>query len=135
MAFDIRPRIRRAFQLALRRRDLVDAEVDAELQAHVDLRVSQLVASGLTREQAEAEARRRFGTSWDAAVDDMKKAGQRREAQLSLRERLEGARSDLGYAARTLLRQPAFAFVVVLTFALGIGANDCRMRPAEILSR
>jgi hypothetical protein len=37
MSFDIRPKIRRAFQLALRRRDLVDAEVDAELQAHVDL--------------------------------------------------------------------------------------------------
>jgi predicted permease len=123
MAFDIRPKIRRAFQLALRRRDLVDAEVDAELQAHVDLRVSQLMARGLTREQAETEARRRFGEPWDVAVDDMKRAGQRREVRLSFRERLDGARNDGAYAARTLLRQPSFALVVVLTFALGIGAN------------
>ena len=123
MAFSIRPKIRRAFQLALRRRDVVDAEVDAELQAHVDLRVSQLMARGLTREQAEAEARRRFGASWDAAVGNVRRAGQRRESRLSLRERLDDARSDLGYAARTLVRQRGFAFVVVLTFALGIGAN------------
>jgi predicted permease len=123
MAFDIRPRIRRAFQLALRRRDLVDAEVDAELQAHVGLRVSQLMARGLTRDQAEAEARRRFGASWDVAVHNVKRAGQRRQSRLSLRERLDGVRSDLRYAGRTLLRQPGFACVVVLTFALGIGAN------------
>ena len=123
MAFDIRPRIRRAFQLALRRRDLVDAEVDAELAAHVDLRVSQLMARGLTREQAEGEARRRFGESWAVAVHTVKSAGQRRESRLSFRERLDGVRSDLRYAGRTLLRQPGFACVVVLTFALGIGAN------------
>jgi putative ABC transport system permease protein len=123
MAFDIRPKIRRAFQLALRRRDLVDAEVDAELEAHVDLRISQLMMRGLTRQQAEAEARRRFGTSWDAAVDDMKRAGQRRESRLSWREQADALRGDLGYATRTLLRQPGFALVVILTFALGIGAN------------
>jgi predicted permease len=123
MAFDIRPTIRRAFRLAIRRRDLVDAEVAAELEAHVQLRVSQLVARGLTHAQAESEARRRFGVSWDVAIDDVRRAGQRRESRLSFRERVDGARGDLAYAARMLLRQPTFALVVTLTFALGIGAN------------
>lgn len=61
MAFAIRPRIRRAFRLALRRRDLTDDEIDEEIRSHVEMRSAQLVARGLTLEQAEAEAHRRFG--------------------------------------------------------------------------
>ena len=40
-----------------------------------------------------------------------------------MRERLEAACRDLAYAARTLGRQPGFASVVIVTLALGIGAN------------
>ena len=79
MGFDIRPRIRRAFRLALRRRDLTDAEVDDEIRFHVESRVDQLIARGLTREQALAEAQRRFGLSWDDAVARVHYAGHARE--------------------------------------------------------
>jgi predicted permease len=123
MAPWIRPRIRRAFHLALRRHDLTDAEIDEELRTHVELRVAQLIARGLTREQAEAEARRRFGASWTDAVRRVHDAAQAREGRLAMRERLDAWRSDAAYAVRTLGRQPAFALIVVLTFALGIGAN------------
>ncbi|HUQ84363.1 MAG TPA: ABC transporter permease [Gemmatimonadaceae bacterium] len=123
MGFDLRPRVKRAFRLALRRPDLTEAEVDEELRFHIASRIDQLVSRGLTREQAADEARRRFGISWDDAVARVHAAGQARERRLGLVERVDAARRDLAYAARTLSRQPIFSLVVVLTFALGIGAN------------
>src|SRR5215210_4117363 len=117
MPFHLRPRIKRAFQLALRRRDLTDAAVDEEIRFHVESRIEQLVAHGLTREEAVSEARRRFGLSWDDAVARVRRAGLEREERLAMSERLDAAWHDLAYAARTLWRQPAFAIVVVMTFA------------------
>jgi predicted permease len=121
--FWIRPRTRRAFQLALRRRYLTEAEVDEELAYHIELRVDQLVARGLTRDEAQAEARRRFGNSWDDAVRRLYDAGNRREEKRHMREQFEAAWTDVTYAIRRLTRQPGFSLIVVLTFALGIGAN------------
>jgi hypothetical protein len=123
MRFHVRPRIRRAFRLALRRPDLLDDEIDDEMRFHVESRVEQLVARGLTREEANAQARRRFGVSWEDAMERVHDAARARESRLATRERLEAWWGDLSYAARTLTRQPAFALVVIATFALGIGAN------------
>jgi len=41
MGLRIRPGIRRAFRLALRRRDLTEREVEEELRTHFALRVAQ----------------------------------------------------------------------------------------------
>src|SRR5262245_16779030 len=123
MGYNIRPRIRRAFRLSLRRRDLTDAEIDDELRFHIEMRVVQLIARGLTPSEAAAEARTRFGQSWDEAIGRIHEAGNLREDRLAMRERLDGWWHDVRYAARTLVRQRGFAVVVVLTFALGIGAN------------
>jgi predicted permease len=109
--------------LAVRRRERTDAEIDEELRLHLEMRVAQLLARGLTLDEAEAEARRRFGESWSRAVAQLHAAGQRREERLAMRERLDAWWHDLRYAARTLVRQRAFALVVTATFALGIGAN------------
>ena len=119
----IRPRIRRAFRLAIRRRDLTDAEIDEELRFHLEARVAQLMTRGLTPERAHAEARRRFGESWNDAVARIHDAGTLRERKLGMHEWLDAVLMDLQYAARTLGRQRGFAAVVVLTFVLGIGAN------------
>ena len=123
MGFNIRPRIRRAFRLALRRRDLTDAEIDDELRFHIEMRVAQLIARGQTPSEAAAEARTRFGQSWDEAIGRIHEAGNQREDRLAMRERLDGLWHDVRYAARTLVRQRGFAVVVAVTFALGIGAN------------
>jgi predicted permease len=115
--------IRRAFRLAIRRRDLTDNEIDEELRFHIEMRVACLMASGLSREEAELEARRRFGDSWTDAMSHIHHAAHLREGRLAVRERLDGWRHDARYAMRMLARHRGFALVVIATFALGIAAN------------
>jgi hypothetical protein len=103
----LRPRIRRLFRLAIRRPDRTESDVDAELRLHLELRIEQLVASGWTRSDAEVEARRRFGPSWDDAM----------------RERVESLWQDVRYTLRGLRRAPRFAATAVLTLALGLGST------------
>jgi hypothetical protein len=39
-----------------------DADLDEELQAHLEIETRQLMGRGMTRERAEMEARRLFGS-------------------------------------------------------------------------
>jgi predicted permease len=119
----LRPRVARAFRLAIRRRDRTARDVDAELRFHLELRVEQLVAGGWAREEAEAEARRRFGPSWDEAVRQLRRSGQAREERMAMRERLDSLWHDVRYAARALWRAPRFAATAVLTLSIGLGAT------------
>jgi len=43
------------------RRAQVDGEIDAELQAHIDMRMEENVAQGMSREEARRDALLRFG--------------------------------------------------------------------------
>src|SRR3954469_700751 len=52
--------MKRVFRLPGSRRR-IDAELASEFQFHLQERVEQFVASGMTRAEAEAEAQRRFG--------------------------------------------------------------------------
>jgi predicted permease len=119
----LRPRVPRAFRLAVRRKEWTRADVDAELRLHVDLRVEQLVARGWDRADAEAEARRRFGSSWDETVRNLHRSGRAREERLAMRERLDSLWYDFRFALRGLRRAPRFAAAAVLTLALGLGTT------------
>ena len=89
MRFHIRPRIRRVFRLALRRRDLVEEAIDEEMRFHLQSRVDQLLARGMTYEEAHRQARGRFGTSWEDAMQRVHDAARTRETRLAMRERLD----------------------------------------------
>ena len=54
------PGLRRALHISPTRRDVRD-DVDQELRFHLEGRIEDLMARGMSREQAEIEARRRFG--------------------------------------------------------------------------
>ena len=103
-------------------RPTVRDAVDDELAFHVQMRVDQFMASGLPREEAERAARDRFGDV-NRVSSTLVDIDHRRERRLDLRERFDAVRLDILVSLRALRREPLFAAGVILTFALGIGAN------------
>jgi putative ABC transport system permease protein len=92
----------------------LERELDTELRYHVDMLVEQNVKAGMSPEQARREALRVFGNV-AGFKDDV------RDNWLS--RFLEVAVQDVRYGVRSLRRNPGFALVIIVTMALGIGAN------------
>jgi predicted permease len=118
----VRPGIREFFRLRPRNAAEVAAQVDEEIALHVEMRARELMAQGMDRDAALAEAERRFGDIRHAR-SALHRRAEMRERRLGLAEWLAGWRQDFAYSARALMREPLPAVVVVLTLGLGLGAN------------
>jgi len=118
----IRAGVRRAFRLALHRRDRWEREVEDEIKLHLSLRAEQLLAQGATPDEAYREAARRFGSPTESRAR-LLEAARHRERRMHRTEYLDDLRQDLAFAARTLGRQKGWTAVTILTLALGIGAT------------
>lgn len=90
-----------------------EAELDDELQAHIEIETQRLESEGLSAEDAAREARRTFGSRALIAERTRDSWGARW---------LTGIRQDLDYGLRTARRAPLFSVVVIVSLALGIAA-------------
>jgi len=118
----IRRGIQRAFNLAIRRRDRWQHDVEEEIKLHLSLRAEQLMAEGAAPNDALAEAVRRFGPLAESRAR-MLDAARYREHRMQRTEYFAQLQQDLSFAFRTLRRQKAWALITVFTLALGIGAT------------
>jgi putative ABC transport system permease protein len=106
------PIFRRVANLFSRSR--MDGEIDAELRAHIDLRIADNMAAGMTSEDARRDAMLRFGN-----VTSTRERVAAADAALSV----SSVWSDVRFALRQMRKAPGFAAAVILTLALGIGPN------------
>src|SRR5262245_10495060 len=99
---------------ALFRRESVLRDIEEELRAHVEMATEENLKRGLPPDEARASALKSF----DDDVRNQEFAVDIRGGGWS-----ETLWQDLRYGARALLRRPIFTLAIILTLALGIGAN------------
>ena len=96
-----------------RRRRRYD-DLSVSIQEHIAERADELVADGMSRVEAEQMARREFGNV--GLVEQ-------RSREVWQWPAFESILADLKFVFRRLRKSPGFAITVLLTLAIGIGAN------------
>jgi len=89
-------------------------DISISIHEHIEERTEELMADGMSSKQAEQTARREFGNV--TLVEE-------RSREVWHWTAFESILADLKFAFRRLGKSPGFAATVLLTLAIGIGAN------------
>lgn len=100
---------------ALGRRHDLASELEQEMDAHLQFLIDENQERGMAPDEARFAAWREFGNK--AAVRE-------RSYQSWQFPRFESLLQDIRYAVRGIAKAPAFSLLVILTLAVGIGANS-----------
>src|SRR5215211_6528566 len=107
------PDFRRVFRLPARAR--IGAAVDDELRFHIEGRIEDFIARGMSREEAESEARRRFG-DFEQYRHEARHIDEQTMRTRNRLELVDTFRRELRHSARALLRTPAFSLIAFVIF-------------------
>jgi predicted permease len=98
----------------MKRRERMMKDLEQDIREHIEVETQDNIARGMSPEEAHYAAMRKFGN-----VTRMQE--ETREVWSFVW--LEQLWQDVHYAIRTLARSSGFAAIVIITLALGIGAN------------
>ena len=100
----------------------MEAEVDEELNLHLELRVEELRARGMSIVAARREALSQFG-DLQSTRRYCRRQDHEKEQRMQTGLMLEDLMQDLRICLRGLLRAPTMTMMIVATVGLGLGAT------------
>lgn len=100
----------------------VQRDIDAELRFHFDARIEELVGQGMSHDAAHTRAIAEFGDV-ETTRANLHEIASRVARRRDRGETIDALRQDLRFAFRSLRRTPAVSLTIILTLALGLGAN------------
>jgi predicted permease len=95
-------------------RSKVDGEIDAELRSHIEMRIEDNVAAGMSPETARRDALLRFGNPTST---------RERVTGMDVAVTFASIGSDVRYACRQLAKNPGFACTAIVVLSLGVCAS------------
>jgi len=110
----------------------IERDVADELAFHTEMRIEEYMARGMTEAEARRAVAERLGDV-NAAREACVQLGRIRATHARRASFVDGLRSDLRYALRSMRRTPAWTAVALLTIALGVGATTTVFSIADTL--